>query len=242
EDTRYALPEGLESERDERLGDSFQRLRDERRMRAQVGVQAIARQLPRQRQRREQRRNDGRIADPAIEAEPDDRLELLGVAGRRCGIEHADLPPVLRRADRAARARPVPILEHSVGLDASPGLDGIAAARRDLQEVRTVALVKSECRLGEPGGRAIDARKVSPHGVGHAVDGLAADGRHDTLAPAHLLHPRMTPSASTRSPCASTASNAITAPARPRPRTTKLDGIGTMPVKRTAISVTRTAS
>src|SRR5438445_2405370 len=129
-----------------------------------------------------------------------------------------------------------------VALDAPPRFDRVAAPRRDLEEVRAVALVEPQRRLREPGGGAVHRREVAPDGVGHTVDRLAVDRRQDALAPAHLLHARRTPSLSTDSPRSLTASKPMTPPARPRPRTTKLVGGVTIPVSRAASAVTRVGS
>src|SRR5439155_1034268 len=144
--------------------------------------------------------------------------------------------------DRAAHAGPVSVLPQLVALDAPPRFDRVAAARRDLEEVRAVALVEPQRRLREPGGGAVHRREVAPDGVGHTVDRLAVDRRQDALAPAHLLHARRTPSLSTDSPRSLTASKPMTPPARPRPRTTKLVGGVTIPVSRAASAVTRVGS
>src|SRR2546428_13075022 len=78
--------------------------------------------------------------------------------------------------------------QHLVRLHATPGVDAVTAARRDLQEVRAVVVVEAERRLGQPGRRVVDGGEVAPDGVGHAVDRLAIDGGRDPLAPRHLLH------------------------------------------------------
>src|SRR2546430_17285334 len=78
--------------------------------------------------------------------------------------------------------------QHLVRLHTTPGVDAVAAARRDLQEVRAVVVVEAERRLGQPGRRVVDGGEVAPDGVGHAVDWLAIDGGRDPLAPRHLLH------------------------------------------------------
>src|SRR5206468_9784011 len=111
-----------------------------------------------------------------------------------------------------------------------------------LEEIGAVALVKAERRLGQARGRVVDVREMAPDGVGHPVDGLTVDGRQDALAPAHLLHARSTPSLSTTAPRSSTTSKATRSPAFARPRTVTVDGMGTIPVNRAAISLTRTGS
>ena len=62
--------------------------------------------------------------------------------------------------------------QHLLGLDAAPGLHGVAAVRRDLEEVGAVVLVEAQRGLGQAGRRAVHGREVAPDGVGHAVDGL----------------------------------------------------------------------
>src|SRR3989449_7146918 len=161
---------------------------DERRVLREVVREPRARELPRERERREERGQDRRVADTPVEAHPHDGLELLDPARRRPRIERADRLPALGRTAGAALAGPVPIPPRLVALDAPPRLDRVAAARRDLEKVRAVALVEPERRLREPGGGAVDRREVAPDGVGHAVDGLAVDRRQDALAPAQLLH------------------------------------------------------
>src|SRR4029077_1036536 len=103
-------------------------------------------------------------------------------------------------------------------------------------------LVEPQGRLGQARGRVIDAREVAPHRVGDPVDRLAVDRGEHALASDYLLHARSPPSLSTSSPRSSTASNASRSPARPRPRTVKVDGMNTRPVKRTEISLTRAGS
>src|SRR5437870_2611003 len=188
EDARDALGERQRGESDHRLGDRLEGARDERRVLREVVREPRARELPRERARREERGQDRRVADTPVEAHPHDGLELLDPARRRARIERADRLPVLGRTDGAAHAGPVTILPRLVALDAPPRLDRVAAARRDLEKVRAVALVEPERRLREPGGGAVDRREVAPDGVGHAVDGLAVDRRQDALAPAQLLH------------------------------------------------------
>src|SRR4030081_2546781 len=134
------------------------------------------------------------------------------------------------------------VLANGVALHAAPGLDSIAAARRDVEEVGAVSLMEPERRLSQPGRGVVDRREVAPDRVGDAVDGLAVDRGENAFASTHLLHALITPSLNTRSPRSSTASNASRSPARPRPRTMKVDGMNTNPVKRTAISRTRAGS
>src|SRR3989442_722082 len=239
---RRANRESEEGELDERLGDRLERAGDHRGMVAQIAREPVAGELLRERQRREERRHDRRVPDPTIEAEANDRLDLSGVAGRGGGIEDADLLPVLSRAHRTDGARSVAVLADSVALNAPPGLDGIATARGDLEEVRAVPLVEPERRLRQARGRVVHAREMSPDRVRDAVDGLAVDRRENAFAPTHLLHARSTPSLSTGSPRSSTASNASRSPARPPPRTVKVDGMNTGPGKRAAISLTRAGS
>src|SRR5439155_12468724 len=209
---------------------------------AHVVRQAVGRELAGQRQRREQRRQHGGVPDAAIEAEADGRLDLLRVAGRRRRVEGADLLPVVARAHRASPARSMAVLAHGGGLDASPGLHRVAAARRDLEEVRAVSLVEAQRRLREPRRRVVDSGEVTPDRVGHAIDGLAVDGRQHALTPAHLFHAQITPSLSTGSPRASTASKPMRSPARVRPRTVMVEGMLTIPVSRAATSRTRAGS
>src|SRR3989442_9409727 len=78
--------------------------------------------------------------------------------------------------------------QHLVRLHATPGVDAVTAARRDLQEVRAVVVVEAERRLGQPGRRVVDGGEVAPDRVGHAVDWLSIDGGGGPLAPRHLLH------------------------------------------------------
>src|SRR6059036_2624121 len=224
------------------VGDRLERTRHQRRVLVQVVREPRARELTGERERREECWKDRRVADAPVEAHPHDRLEVLDPAGRRPRIERADHLPVLGRADRATHAGPVAVLAELVALDAPPRFDRVAAARRDLEEVRAVALVEPQRRLREPGGGAVHRREVAPDGVGHAVDRLAVDRRQDALASAQLLHARRTPLLSTGSPRSLTASKATRSPARPRPCTVNVDGIRTMPVKRAASMVTRVAS
>src|SRR3989454_8568130 len=159
-----------------------------RRVLREVVREPRARELSRERERREERGQDRRVADTPVEAHPHEGRELLAPARRRARTERADRLPALGRTDGAAHAGPVTALPRLVALDAPPRLDRVAAARRDLEKVRAVALVEPERRLREPGGGAVDRREVAPDGVGHAVDGLAVDRRQDALAPAQLLH------------------------------------------------------
>src|SRR5262249_528840 len=156
-----------------------------------------------------------------IEPQTDDRLDLLGIAGRAARVERADLLPVFGRAHRAAGARPMAVLAHGVALDTAPGLDGVAAARRDLEKIRAGTLVEPQRRLRQASRGVIDGREMAPHSVGDAIDGLAVDRGQDALASTHLLHARSTPSLRIGSPRSPTASNASRSPSRPRPRTVK---------------------
>src|SRR5205809_6315213 len=106
------------------------------------------------------------------------------------------------------------VLAHGGGLDASPGLHRVAAARRDLEEVRAVSLVEAQRRLREPRRRVVDSGEVTLDCVGHAIDGLAVDGRQHALTPALLFHVRITLSLCTGSPRASTPSMPMTTPSR----------------------------
>src|SRR5437870_3964152 len=81
-----------------------------------------------------------------------------------------------------------------------------ASRRRDLQEIRTIALVEPQRGLGRAGGVGVDLREMAPERVGRAVGGLAVDGGGQTLAAAHLLHRLTTPRPRTECPAASTAS------------------------------------
>src|SRR3990172_6982968 len=83
-----------------------------------------------ERERREERGDHGRVADAAVEAQADDRLELLGPARRRRGVEGADPLPVAGLAHGAGGARAAAVGRHGVGLDAAPGLDRGGAAPR----------------------------------------------------------------------------------------------------------------
>src|SRR3989454_5782806 len=125
-----------------------------RRVLREVVREPRARELSRERERREERGQDRRVADTPVEAHPHDGLELLDPARRRARIQRADRLPVLGRTDGAAHAGPVTVLPRLVALDAPPRLDRVAAARRDLEKVRAVALVEPERRLREPGGGA----------------------------------------------------------------------------------------
>ena len=151
EDSRDALGEGNVGEADERLGDRLQRVADQPGVLADVGGQARTRQLARQRQRREEGRQHRRVADPAVEAQTDDRLHLLVVALGAHRIERPDALPVLRALHGARRAGAVAVGEHLLRLHAAPGLDGVAPVRRDLEEVRAVVVVEAQRRLGQPG-------------------------------------------------------------------------------------------
>src|SRR5215475_15375179 len=131
---------------------------------------------------------------------------MLRPAGRGRGIERPDLPPVVGVLHGATGAGTMPVGTLLIALDAAPRLDGVSAGRRDLDEVRAVALVEAEGGLGEPGGVAIDLREVAPDGVGYAIDGLSRDRGLQALAPAHLLHVETTPSPRTERPPPSTAS------------------------------------
>ena len=188
EDARDTLGERQRRESDHCLGDHLERARHQRRVLVQVVREPRARELAGERERREECWKDRRVADAPVEAHPHDRLEVLDPARRRSRVERADRLPVLGRTDGAARARPVAVVTQLVALDASPRLDRIPAARRDLEEVRAVALVEPERRLREAGRGPVHRREVAPHSVGHAIDRLAVDRRHDALAPAHLFH------------------------------------------------------
>src|SRR6267143_2144056 len=61
------------------------------------------------------------------------------------------------------------VLANGVALHAAPGLDSIAAARRDLEEVRAVSLMDPDRRLSQPGRGVIDRREVAPDRVPYAV-------------------------------------------------------------------------
>src|SRR6185312_13801998 len=96
-----------------------------------------------------------------------------------------DLLPVLGRADRVAGAGPMPVRADLVALHAAPVLHRVAAGRGDLEEVRAIALVKPQRRLGERGRRAVDVGEMTPEGVGRPVGGLAPQRGLDTLELGH---------------------------------------------------------
>src|SRR5262245_6770987 len=208
----------------------------------QVGGETVARELARDRQRREDRRQHRRVADPPVEAQSHDRLELLDPAVRARGIERPDAFPVIGRLHRAGRTGPIAGGQHVGGLDAAPRLDAVAATGRDLEEIRAVMIVETQRRLREAGRRTVDRRKMSPHRVRHTIDGLTVDRRSQSLASRHLLHRVTRPSLSTAAPSGPTTSKPTAPSGTAWVRTVSRDGTITIPVNRAATPRTRAGS
>src|SRR5262245_27642998 len=134
--------------------------------------------------------------------EPNSPALLPGHLWALCAEGRQARAPRKRRRAGGLRARPP-------GLRRTPCLDGVPAARREFEEIPTVALAKAQRGLGETGRRPVDGGKVVPERVRHMVDQLAAEGGQDAVASAHLFHKRSVPSPRTCAPRSSTASKAM---------------------------------
>ena len=143
EDAGDALGQGQLVEAEHGLADGVHRDGDGAGPLAQVRRQPVARELARDGQRREDGGQYRRVADSAVEAESDDRLELLDPPLGALRIERANALPVVATLHRAGGARAITGRQHLLGFNAAPGLDAVAAARRDLEEVRAVVIVEA---------------------------------------------------------------------------------------------------
>src|SRR4029453_6687987 len=147
--------------------------------------------------------------------------------------EAPDALPVLGRAHRVARAPAMAVWPHLVGLDAAPILHCIAAAGRDLEEVRVVSLVEAQGGLRERGAVAIDVGEVTPERVRRAIRRLAPYRRLDALELGHAASIQASSAVCrSRVVARSRTVRGGASPSAAPPSTRSRDGMGTMPVKR----------
>ena len=196
EDALAALAEACLHEGEDGLGDGFEGAGDRLRVLLEVVAEPVARELARERERAEHRGHRGAVR-ALVHHAADDRLEVGGPAG---GLhrEGADPLPVLGRAHPVARAGAVAVGRDLVRFHAAPVLDGVAARRRDLEEVGVVALVEAQGGLGERGRVAVHVGEVAPEGIGRTIGRLAPDRGLDALELGHTVS--RYPSARARAP------------------------------------------